>query len=325
MTKAPLRLLLSLTLFITVLAGAIFMSPGGLYGSTLRSEDRSVIIEKGMGVRQMANELANEGVILHPYLFLAAAYLSGQSHSLKPGEYNIPAEATPTDIVNLISSGKSIIHSITIPEGYTVSEIADKIQEINILKGDITQLPSEGYLLPETYQYVYGETKQELLNQMKNAMEKRLEAVWEKRSPNVPYNTPHEALVMASIVEKETGHASERPRVAAVFVNRLRVGMRLQADPTVIYGLTLGKQKLNRPLTKADLQSETPYNTYVIEGLPPHPIACPGAAALEATLNPSQTKELYFVADGQGNHNFSEDLNQHSTYVAHFRKSQKSS
>lgn len=319
MKKIIITFLTSFFLIPLLVASYLLIGPGGIYTSVDREIDKTIIVEKGMGLSQIADLMAKAGLVNHKYIFYGATLLEDLGGKLKAGEYLIPAEARPIDIVNLLASGKSIVHSITIPEGLTVSEIAEKIEEIPVLKGTINRLPEEGYLLPETYIYVYGDTKQDLINRMETGMKKILDKVWYTKKENLPYNTPHEALTMASIIEKETGRTSERPRVAAVFINRLKLGMRLQADPTVIYGITLGKQKLGRLLTKADLQSETPYNTYVITGLPPHPIACPGRETLEAAFNPAETRDLYFVADGSGNHNFSENLDQHNAHVRRWR------
>lgn len=320
MKKYIFSFLLSIILIPLLGASYILIGPGGVYTSVDREVDKTIIIEKGMGLSQIADVLVNSGLVSNKVTFYSATYLADQWGKLKAGEYLIPDQARPIDIVEIVASGKGIIHAITIPEGLTISEIAERVQEISLLKGTVSRLPSEGYLLPETYIYVYGETKQDLINRIEAAMKELLEKIWSQRKDDLPYRNSHEALTMASIVEKETGHTSERTRVAAVFVNRLKCGMKLQADPTVIYGITLGKQKLGRLLTKADLQSETPYNTYVIEGLPPQPIACPGRAALEATLNPAETKDLYFVANGEGSHNFSDNLDQHNAYVRQWRQ-----
>ncbi len=317
------KYLLTLTIFLTLIplliGSYIMIGPGGIYTSVDREKDTIILIEKGMGISQMADLLITANLINHKYTFYGATALSDQWGKLKAGEYIIPNQARPIDIVGILASGRGIIHSLTIPEGLTVHEITEIIQETPLLKGIISKIPSEGYLLPETYRYVYGDTKQGLIDRMEADMKTNLARIWSQNKANLPYGSVHEMLIMASIIEKETGHSSERARVAAVFVNRLKLGMKLQADPTVIYGITLGRQKLGRLLNRNDLQSETAYNTYVIAGLPPHPIACPGKASLEAAMNPLDTRDLYFVADGQGSHNFSDSLTQHNAYVRQWR------
>lgn len=320
MNKKYLSFFVVPILTLLLMVGFFLIGPNGLYTPIHQNMNSTIIVEKGMGARQIANRLKEAGLISNAYVFLGAIYVSGKGGRLKPGEYLIPEGTCPIDIIDIIESGKGIVHQLTIPEGYTVSEIADRVEKISILKGEITHLPQEGYLLPETYKYEYGETKQDLIDRMEKSMKVLLLKAWSDRQADLPYASPHEALVMASIVEKETGFHSERARVAAVFVNRLRVGMKLQADPTVIYGITLGRRKLGRCLSKADLQMDSPYNTYMIPGLPPHPIACPGKAAIHAALNPLETKDLYFVANGEGSHYFSDNLSQHNTNVQGWRK-----
>lgn len=312
------------TLFISsclCAAGAYYYlwGPEGIYTPSHRQNDQTIIIEKGMGMAQMGRLLAKQGIIDNEYLFYAATYIENHWGKLKAGEFLIPQKASLADIVNLLASGKVIVHQVTFPEGITVRDILEKIDNIPQLKGNIVEVVSEGELLPETYSYVYGDTKQSLINQMRQNMTHCLETSWKGKKGNLPYQNKSEALVMASIIEKETAKHHERPQVAAVFINRLKFGMKLQADPTVIYGLTLGQSKFQRSLTKDDLQSPTPYNTYVIHGLPPKPIACPGKASIQAALNPAETNDLYFVADGNGGHNFSQNLTQHNTYVKQWR------
>lgn len=319
MKKYLLTTSLCLCLIPLLIASYIIIGPEGIYTSVDRQKDTVIVIEKGMRVSQMADLMVTAGLINHKYTFYGATALSGQWGKLKAGEYLIFNQARPIDIVDILASGRVIIHSLTIPEGLTVHEIAEKLQETPLLKGVVSRIPSEGYLLPETYTYVYGDTRQGLIDRMEADMKAVLARIWSQKKEKLPYESAHEVLTLASIIEKETGHASERGRVGAVFVNRLKLGMKLQADPTVIYGLTLGKMKLGRLLNRDDLQTETPYNTYVIAGLPPHPIACPGRASLEAAINPLDTQDLYFVADGQGSHNFSNTLSQHNDFVRQWR------
>lgn len=317
------KLFFLLILFLSLCSSAtlyVLWGPGGIYTEINHDNEKVIIIEKGMGMAQMGNLLVKEGLANNEYMFYGATLLENQWGKLKAGEYLIPKKSTLSQIIQLIASGKVLIHRVTFPEGITAYEIQEKINSIQGLKGQINTIISEGDLLPETYSYVYGDTKQSLINQMKTNMDKFLETAWKEKKENLPYQNKRDALIMASIIEKETGIRAERSQVAAVFVNRLKFGMKLQADPTVIYGLTRGQSKLQRSLTKEDLQSTTPYNTYVIAALPPAPIACPGKAAILAALNPADTNDVYFVADGKGGHNFSNTLGQHNTYVKQWRE-----
>lgn len=332
MVKHLLKLLGCLVVFLVILgipAIYVIVGPGGICAKVNRPENQTIIIEKGMGISQISALLTQKGLVAYPHTFygavLLASVLAGKWKIVQAGEFMISSKSRPIDIIEILCSSKPIVHSLTIPEGLTIMEIVKKIQDTPLLKGEISRIPSEGYAFPETYVYVYGDSRQALLDQMEAQMRSALETCWQARGARLPYEGPHQALIMASIVEKETSETSERPRVAAVFVNRLRKGMRLQADPTVIYGLTLGKERLGRSLTKADLKSETPYNTYGVAGLPPHPIACPGKASLEAALNPVMTQEIYFVANGEGGHHFSETLDQHNLYVRQCRKNPRRS
>ncbi|MEC8165372.1 MAG: endolytic transglycosylase MltG, partial [Pseudomonadota bacterium] len=225
-------------------------------------------------------------------------------------------------ILGLLMAGKTALRQVTIPEGLMVSEVVAILDVAPALEGT-TPVPPEGSILPETYSYQFGETRAEVLNRMSKAMQHLLADLWANRKPGLPFKDPIEAVILASIVERETGVAEERSRVAGVFVNRLRRGMRLQSDPTVAYAATNGKQPLGRPLTRKDLDAAHPYNTYWIKGLPPSPISNPGRAALAATLNPLETDELYFVADGTGGHAFAKTLAEHNRNVAKWRKLQR--
>jgi UPF0755 protein len=297
--------------------------PGGVLARGPHHQDKIVIIEKGSPIMATARLLVSEGVAAHPWGFVAAALLSGNRKALKAGEYRIPAHARPLDIVRILVSGKVVVHRVTVPEGLTVTQIIDLLKAVPYLEGEVIRIPEEGTLLPETYSYVRGDSREKLISHMHQAMKRTLEDVWKKRSPDSLVKTPEELLVLASIVEKETSLAVERPLVAAVFLNRLKRGMKLQSDPTVIYGLTLGKKLLGRPLTFSDLKHISDYNTYVIFGLPPKPIACPGRKSLEAVMAPASTKDYYFVANGTGGHSFSGTYDQHAQNVQEWRKVQK--
>jgi UPF0755 protein len=218
-------------------------------------------------------------------------------------------------------SGRSVLHAITFPEGLTSQQIVDRLNADMVLTGDVAEVPSEGSLMPDTYKFTRGQTRQQIIEQMERAQEKAVAEIWSRRSPDLPIATPQELVTLASIVEKETGRADERPRVAAVFINRLRQGMRLQSDPTIIYGLFGGVGKpSNRPILQSDLDKPTAYNTYQVDGLPPTPIANPGKAALEAVANPSRTNDIYFVADGSGGHAFAATIEEHNRNVARWRR-----
>jgi UPF0755 protein len=255
--------------------------------------------------------------------FLAESRLGPKKKVLKHGEYLIKPHASVRDIIDVIAEGKAVQYKVTIPEGLTSQQIVERLKAEQNLTGDIAATPPEGSLMPETYGIEKGMTRAALVERMKEKMQQFLAAAWEKRKPGLLLKTPQEAVVFASIVEKETGRPDERDRVAAVFMNRLHKGMRLQSDPTVIYGLVGGQGPLGRPLTRADLDQKSSHNTYQIEGLPPTPICNPGRPAIEATLNPATTNDLYFVADGTGGHVFSDTLKEHNAAVSNWRKIEK--
>ncbi|HEY8126805.1 MAG TPA: endolytic transglycosylase MltG [Methylocystis sp.] len=285
--------------------------------------DKVVYIPPRSDLLEIISQLEREGVIANSTLMQLGLVLEGKLGKLKPGEYSFKKNISLRDVIDQIASGRQIMHSVTIPEGLTSEQIVQKLKEADLLAGDIVDLPKEGALLPETYKYPRGYPRGRLLAKMQEDQRKTLEAIWAKRSPDLPLRTPFELVTLASIVEKETGKNEERPRVAAVFVNRLRKGMRLQSDPTIIYGLVGGKATLGRPILRSEIEKWTPYNTYAIDGLPPGPIANPGRAALEAAAHPATTRDLYFVADGTGGHVFSESLDQHSRNVQNWRRLEK--
>jgi UPF0755 protein len=323
--RAVLRLFGFLILLVAGLAGAAaywayweFDAPGPTTTET------TVVIERGSGVRDIAATLHDAGVIGEPLIFLAGVEVFGKGRPLKAGEYLFPARLSMHQVMQQMIDGTTVVHRLTVPEGLTAAEIVALVASATDLAGDLPKdLPADGSLLPETYFYSRGDTRQDLLARMKKGMDDRLAELWQARDPAAPLKTPAEAVTLASIVEKETGVAAERPHVAAVFYNRLAQGMPLQSDPTVIYALTAGKGPLNRALSHADLQTASPYNTYVNMGLPPGPIANPGRASLEAVLHPATSKDLYFVADGTGGHVFAETLDEHNKNVARWRQLQK--
>lgn len=283
-------------------------------------QDKIVVIPRDSGIEGIAGTLRKNGAIENTLLFQVAVYANQAATSLKAGEYQFKANASMKEIVAVLTEGKVIQHQLTLAEGLTSEQIVEKLKEAEILTGEVRSIPVEGSLLPNTYNVTRGTSRDVILERLMAAQKKAVEDVWAKRAADLPYKSPRELVIMASIIEKETGVGSERPMVASVFVNRLRKGMRLQSDPTIIYGLVGGKGKLDRPITRADIQLKTAYNTYTIDGLPPAPIANPGRAALEAAANPAQSNALYFVADGTGGHAFAESLEEHNRNVAKWRE-----
>jgi UPF0755 protein len=290
-----------------------FEAPGPL------AEDKMVNIPRGLGIKDIADLLQREGVIDQPYVFMGAVIALKARGELKYGEYQFTKNSNVADVVDTITEGKVIQHAVTVPEGLTSEQIVARLLENDGLAGQIKEIPREGTLLPETYKFTRGMTREQIIQRMQQAHRRVLQEVWERRMQDLPVKTPEQLVTLASIVEKETGRPDERTRVAAVFVNRLKNRMRLQSDPTIIYGLTGGKGSLGRPILKSEVEQPTPYNTYVVDGLPPGPIANPGRASLEAAANPARTKELYFVADGTGGHVFSENYAEHQKNVARLR------
>jgi UPF0755 protein len=318
--RAALRIILLLIAvagaaggFAAYRAMELFEGPGPL------REPATVVIEPGEGPRAIAERLLAAEVIDNRLLFLASLRISGDAARLKAGEFAFPASVSMQDAVARIVAGRTVVRRLTVPEGLTTVEILELLEETPGLEGAVRPAP-EGVLLPETYHFHLGDKRWRIVQRMRQAMREAVMELWPQRAKDLPVATPEEAIILASIVEKETGVAAERARVAAVFINRLRIGMRLQSDPTVIYALTQGKRDLGRPLTRADWKVDSPYNTYRISGLPPTPIANPGRAAIAAVLNPLQTNELYFVADGSGGHAFAETLDEHNRNVRRWRK-----
>ena len=269
---------------------------------------------------EIVDQLAEKNVISHPFLFKFILFAKGDASKFKAGEYAFPEYISPKEVANMFIAGKTIIHHITVVEGMLTAEILELIKNNDALAGDITLDVKEGELLPETYNFSRGDKRNELIIRMHHQMQKTLKDAWESRADNLPFKTPEQALILASIVEKETGINSERSRVSAVYINRLHKNMLLQADPTTAYAVTGGKHKLERPLNYADLAIDSPYNTYKIAGLPPAPICNPGKASILATLHPIISNEIYFVATGGGGHNFAETLEEHNKNVRKYRE-----
>ena len=287
-------------------------------------EDKTVVIPSRAGMSDIADTLQNAGVIdNNRWAFIGAVFALRARSELKPGEYLFQKNASLADVVSTIVSGKVVQHSVTFPEGLTSEQIVDRLSDNDIFSGSITEVPREGTLLPETYKFPRGTTREQVIARMQQAQKRVLAEIWEHRSPDLPLKTPEQLVTLASIVEKETARADERSRVAAVYINRLQKKMKLQSDPTIIYGLVGGKGTLGRPIKRSEILQPSPYNTYVIEGLPPGPIANPGRASLEAAANPARTRDLFFVADGTGGHAFTETYDQHQKNVAKLRSMEK--
>jgi UPF0755 protein len=328
MTKNRIKILRSVIsffsiLFISVAAISLFAWHDYNSGSYLKQET-TVILPKGSGFAKAMDILDESKVIAHPLIVKTIAYMAGDARRIKAGEYRFPAGASPRAIMQMLVQGQVVVHKVTVAEGLSVREVLGLLYAEPVLEGYISLPVEEGSLMPETYYFTYGDTRGSLIKRMQEKMNATLTQLWEKRKDNLPFTDIKQALILASIVEKETGVAQERPRIAAVFINRLRLGMKLQSDPTTVYGLEqLFGKKLDRPLTNTDLKTPTPYNTYVIDGLPPTPISNPGKEAIEATLHPLETDELYFVATGNGGHNFSSTLEEHEKNVKKYRQNLK--
>jgi UPF0755 protein len=279
--------------------------------------ETTVILKRGSGLPQIATALADAGVIRLPFTFGVLGKLTGGGRHLVAGEYSVPARASAFAILKMIRAGQVVHHLITIPEGLSSAQVADILNANPVLSGQVAP-PAEGSIMPQTYDVQRGQDRGEVLALMQAAQGQLLRSLWAARAPGLPYQTPEQAIAMASIVEKETAVAAERPHVAGVYLNRLLKGMKLESDPTIIYGITKGRP-LGRSLTHADVTDPTPWNTYAVSGLPPTPIANPGRAAIEAALHPSETKDFYFVADGSGGHVFSQTYEEHEKNVARWR------
>ena len=318
-----LNFVLSMVIFVAIIGIGIFWyGKSEFEGQGPLDQTTDYMVREGAGLNEIAAGLERQGIIGNQRIFSLGAKGMLGDDTLKAGEYEIKAGSSMREIVELMQSGKSILHSFTVPEGQTVQQVFDRLRADEMLEGDLpAEMPAEGALLPETYKYSRGTTRAEIVEQMAKAQTRALEQIWARRAPDLPLASPEELVVLASIVEKETAKADERPRVAGVFINRLNQGIRLQSDPTIIYGLFGGAGKpSDRPIYKSDIEKPTPYNTYVIDGLPPTPIANPGREAMEAVANPSRTKDLYFVADGTGGHAFAETLKDHNSNVARWRR-----
>jgi len=296
-----------------------FQEPGPL------DVTRTIVIREGQALSTISSQLLARGIIDNDLIFRLGVRANRAQTRMQAGEYVFKPQMSMYEVMQTLRTGKGVVHKVSIPEGLTTHQIMQRIEKNEILTGDMPEfLPAEGSLMPDTYPFQRGLTRRELISEMTRAQKRFLAQVWQRRVPDLPISTPEEMVILASIVEKETGKADERPHVASVFVNRLNKGIKLQSDPTIIYGLFGGQGKpKDRPIYRSDIKKATPYNTYVIEALPPGPISNPGRASLEAVANPSETNDLFFVADGTGGHVFAVTLKEHNANVARWRALQK--
>ena len=309
-----------LAIAVAVAAGTAwraFERPGPLTAETV------VVVPEGNGVREISRLLSDAGVIRDSFLFTSGVRVSGLAGSLRAGEFAFAPRMSMRDVARHLAAGKTVTRRLMVPEGLTARAIVSLVENAGGLSGRVSAPAAEGALLPETYFYSWGDTRDSILRRMAAAMAEALREAWEGRKKGLSVRTPEEALVLASMIEKETGVGAERARISAVFHNRLRRGMRLQSDPTVAYAITAGRRPLGRKLTRADLAVDSPYNTYARRGLPPTPISSPGRAALRAAVRPARTGDLYFVADGSGGHRFARTLREHNRNVAEWRRRMK--
>ena len=290
-----------------------FAAPGPANMETI------ITIAPGASLRRIATQLENTGIVEDAFLFRIGVMRREAATELKAGEYRFPANASMARVTEMLRNHEALRHRITLAEGLTTNMAVAIVRNDPILVGPLEEIPPEGSLLPETYLFERGTTRQQMIERMRRAQEDLLAELWSKRDPELPFDTVEEAIILASIVEKETSLAAERPRIASVFVNRLRIGMRLESDPTIIYGLT-GGEPLGRGLRVSELEAPNPYSTYQIDRLPPTPICNPGREAIAAVLNPPEGDDLYFVADGNGGHAFARSYNEHLRNVAALRR-----
>ena len=319
--------LILLTVLVVLALGAAAALYGGykwmeaqFHAPGPSAEESIILLPRGAGLIRIAAQLESEGLITDRRIFRAAVTLDEGDRSLRAGEYRIPAGASMAQIYELLRSGETVHYPVTFAEGLTSAMIVRALADVEVLTGEVTEIPAEGTLLPETYHVTRGTSRQELLDRMAQDQQALLDELWPNRAENLPFETREEAIILASIVEKETGVASERPEVAAVFVNRLRRGMRIESDPTIIYGISQG-EPLGRGLRRSEIDNaENAWNTYQIPRLPPTPIANPGRESIAAVLNPAESSALFFVADGTGGHVFADTYAQHQRNVANWRR-----
>jgi UPF0755 protein len=313
-----IRVLAILIALGLIVAGAFEWEHANYYAPGPARKDTTVIVKPGTGLRGISDQLAGAGVVNNADIFFWGVRLRRTNEKLKAGEYAIPAYASESDIVELMASGKTVKHKVTAPEGRTSDMIARIVNADPVLQGPPVATPAEGTLLPETYLFQRGDTREQIIARMTKDQQALIDRLWAERQPNLPFKTKEDAITLASIVEKETALPNERRHIAGVFINRLRTGMQIQSDPTIIYGLTQG-YPLGHGIRESELHRVTPYNTYIIPGLPPGPICNPGKDALAAVLDPMDTRDLYFVANGQGGHVFSATVADQNRHVGELR------
>lgn len=310
---------------LIVLAGIFLYGRSEFQGSGPLAQSTNFTVRDGASIGQVATSLQRNNIITDQRIFEWGVRANGKGEAIKAGEYQIDARASMQQVMDTLVSGKAILHPLTVVEGTTVFQAMQRIAANEILEGDMpSELPAEGSLIADTQRFARGTTREEIIDRMITQQKTLVEQIWARRAPDLPIEDIDAFVALASIVEKETGVAEERPQVAAVFINRLRQGIRLQSDPTIIYGIFGGEGKpSDRPIYRSDIDGKTPYNTYQIDGIPPGPIAIPGRASLEAVANPAQTDDLFFVADGTGGHVFAKTLTEHNANVAKWRKIEK--
>lgn len=316
-------LILAFLVAVAIVGTPVWLAWRGFTGPGDIPERTTVLIEEGSGLSRIANQLERESLVSSALMFRVGVQLYGAAASLKAGEYEIPRHASMRQVMRILVDGKPILHPITLFEGMTSWEVVEHLKLQPVLTGSVPIVPAEGTLLPETYLVTRGTSRQDVVDRMQKAQQNLVDTLWPDRAEGLPFSTIEEALVLASIVEKETGRGDERDKAASVFINRLEKGMRLQSDPTIIYGITKGQGPLGRRIRRSELDGVTPYNTYQVDGLPPTPICNPGAASIAAVLNPADTDYLFFVADGTGGHAFARTNREHERNVRAWRRIQR--
>jgi len=315
-----------LVLGVLVVGGLALYGAHSFYAPGPLKTDTTFVVEKGNNLGSVGERLEQAGLIDNRYVFEIGGWATKKQGQLKAGEFKIAANSSMADVLKALTEGRAIQHGITIPEGFTIAQVVDRLNKSAELTGELSTIPPEGGILPETYNFEPGASRQSVLDEMVAAQQKKLAEIWAGRDPSIPVSTPEQLVTLASIVEKETGVSEERGHVAAVFANRLKKHMRLQSDPTTIYGITRGQAPLGRPLKRSEVEAPTPYNTYQIDGLPPTPIDNPGEAALKATANPDKSNDIYFVAvstNPADGHLFAATYAGHRSNVAKLRKAEK--
>lgn len=308
---------------VSLVGGSVLSTYNQFISEGPLTEQREILIQSGESLRKIAHRLHQEGIIHSPTVFELGVRAMGHGTGIQVGEYAIPRHASMKLVATLLTSGQTYVRRLVVPEGLTSSQVVDSMENMKGLMGQVVQIPKNGTLLPDTYHYSYGDTKEGMLQRMKNAMTTTLDELWAGRDTSISLKDKKQALVMASIIEKETSKDSERAHIASVFYNRMKQGIRLQSDPTVIYAITNGQVENKKRVLYEDLKFQSPYNTYVIYGLPPSPIANPGRASIFAVLHPMKTDDLYFVADGTGGHVFAKTYKEHQKNVQKWRQIMK--